>query len=57
MSKLKKIYEFIKEKLQNKRTRAATILSLYLIFFIFVFIFIGSAPKSNNQNNKKIVKY
>ncbi len=40
MNKLKDIIEFVKDKLQNKRTRAITLLSLYFIFFAFVFVFI-----------------
>ena len=55
MNKLKNAYNYIKEKLQNRKTRAATILFLYLIFFIFVFIFVSSVPKnSKNISESKV---
>ena len=53
MNKLKKIYNFIKEKLQNKRTRAATLLVLYLIFFVFVIMFLKNSPKNVKDNIKE----
>lgn len=54
MKKLKSIYDFIKDKLQNRRTRAITILCLYAIFFVFVFIVINTAPPSStNLKNKE----
>jgi len=51
MKKLKEIFEFIKEKLRNPRTRAATILGIYFIFFIFIFIGLRTTPNNSQSNN------
>jgi len=58
MKKLREIFEFTKEKLKNPRTRAATILGIYFIFFIFIFVGLKT-PTSDNQNNngKNITNY
>ena len=56
MKKLKKVYEIIKEKLSDKRTRAFTILCLYLIFFIIIVVFLRTAPKNNDIEIKKEAK-
>lgn len=61
MKKLKEVFDFIKNKLADKRTRAITILSLYFIFFVVIFIFISLAPKTSivndNDDTEKIVNY
>lgn len=59
MRKLKEIFEFIREKLKNPRTRAATILGLYLIFFIFVFAGLraGASNNSETDNETAIINY
>lgn len=46
---MKQTLDKIKELLSNKRTRAATILGLYLIFFIFL----GTMFRKNNANQNQ----
>lgn len=59
MRKLRETFNFIREKLRNPRTRAATILGLYFIFFIFVIVWLRSVPTNttNNESDEKIVNY
>lgn len=57
MKELKKVFEFIKEKYQNPRTRAAVILGIYGIFFAFLFVAINNADSTSSANNENIQNY
>ncbi|MBQ7140986.1 MAG: hypothetical protein IJO32_05730 [Bacilli bacterium] len=62
MKKLKETYEFIKEKLEDTRTRSATILGLYAIFFFLLFLLLSTGTgnnveKANTNNLEEIINY
>ena len=57
MKQLKEIFNFIKEKYQNPRTRAAVILGIYLVFFVFLFIAVRTPNTSSTNNNEQINNY
>lgn len=57
MKELKKVFDFIKEKYQNPRTRAAVILGIYFIFFVFLFIGLNNADNTSTTNDENIQNY
>ena len=54
MNKLKEILDFIKEKLENKKTRAITILILYFIFFVILGAMININKNNSYEEDEKI---
>ena len=56
---MKETIEFIKKLWENKRTRALSILIMYVIFFTFVFMLLSSGQKPiiEENNEEYIINY